>query len=306
MRSSERMERLWSQSEQAEREGAHVVVWPEAGAYPFRAQRPYRRDSERVTRRVLGRHRLPTIFGLATIERGVRWDYNTVAAMDEHGRITGTFDKVFLVPFGEYIPVVDPEWAMDMVPAMSHNLAGAGPAALPIDPPATAYNRFDPPPFSAGPLICFEDIFAGFARDITRHEGGIEVFVNVTIDTWFGDTAEPWEHLALAQFRSVEHRIPMVRSVAAGTSSVVDSTGTVVGAVPVRAPTASDPVAPERLVMDVALPRNTVERPTIYAQVGWLVPWLSLAASLGWLFAMVAGPLRRKYSARDRVGSNQQ
>jgi apolipoprotein N-acyltransferase len=121
------------------------------------------------------------------------------------------------------------------------------------------------------------------------------VFVNVTIDTWFGVTAEPWEHLALAQFRSVEHRIPMVRSVAAGVSTVVDTGGRVAALIPVRGPTIAQPVPPEHLVYDVALPRNTEARPTIFARVGWLLPWLCEAVVL---WVVLVGLWRRFYSRR--------
>ena len=113
---------------------------------------------------------------------------------------------------------------------MSHNHAGEGPARFTVELTDGS------PDFYAGPVICYEDIFPDFVHDVARQDGGVDVFVNVTIDTWFGDTAEPWEHLALAQYRSVEHRIPMVRSVAAGTSSVVDTAGRVAAALPVRAP----------------------------------------------------------------------
>ena len=53
-------------------------------------------------------------------------------------------------------------------------------------------------------------------------EGGVDVFVNSTIDAWYGFSAEPWEHLALAQIRAVEHRVPIVRSVSTGVSAIIN------------------------------------------------------------------------------------
>src|SRR5690606_3688443 len=191
---------------------------------------------------------------------------------------------VNLVPFGEYIPIVDPDWARSLIPAMSHNNAGDGPARFVLEPRPRP-GEPAPAPIAAGPLICYEDIFPEFAREVAAQAGGLEVFVNVTIDTWFGDTAEPWEHLALAQFRSVEHRIPMLRSVAAGASSVVDHAGRLQAALPVRAPTLERPVPPERLVVDVKLPRNTEARPTVFARFGWLLRWLCVAAFGGVVLA---------------------
>ncbi|MBC8074355.1 MAG: apolipoprotein N-acyltransferase [Deltaproteobacteria bacterium] len=273
---TDRALRLWAMSYEAERDGAHVVVWPEAGAFPFHTFRPMTHDFDDPGRRVLQAHRLPTIFGAASILRGDRWEYNTVYAMQADGRVTGSFDKTILVPLGEYIPIVDPDWAIDLIPTMSHNQAGDAPARFVIEPVS---GTPVPAPFAVGPLVCYEDIFPGFAREVAAQDGGIEAFVNVTIDTWFGDTAEPWEHLALAQWRSVEHRIPMVRSVAAGPSTVIDHAGRIQAVLDVRAPTPSQAIDPERLVVDVALPRNTAAAPTIFARGGWMFAWLCVAAT---------------------------
>ena len=114
---------------------------------------------------------------------------------------------------------------------------------------------------------------------MARLPGGIDLFVNVTIDAWYGDSAEPWEHLALAQFRSVEHRIPLVRSTSTGVSAVVDAGGRVVAQIPLRAvePETAHLYRPETLLTDVHLPRNTATAPTVYARFGWLLPWACVA-----------------------------
>ncbi|MEM6290199.1 MAG: apolipoprotein N-acyltransferase [Myxococcota bacterium] len=284
----DKMRRLWSQSKAAQDDGAQVIVWPEAGIYPWVTPRPFRRDKA-GPRQVLRQHRLPTILGVATRAPGDTYEWNTAVVMDARGQVRGSFDKTVLVPFGERIPIVDPAWAQQYIPAMSHNHAGEDPAVFPVelaDGSAT---------YGAGPLICYEDIFPGFAHSVARQAEGIDLFVNVTIDTWFGDTAEPWEHLALAQFRSVEHRIPMVRSVAAGTSSIVDHGGRVIAALEVADTTGPRPVDATRLVHDVALPRNTADAPTIYARVGWLFGWLCLGATL---VVPLAALVRSKYRPR--------
>jgi len=293
----DKMLRLRAMSGQARDEGAQLLVWPEAGAFPYRTRRPFVRDFADPQRSVLRGHGLPTIFGAGSFESGVRWEHNTVHAMAADGRVVGSFDKVKLVPFGEYVPWVDPLWAIQQVPSMSHNLAGEGPARFVIEPAADPEGQ----PASAiavGPLICYEDIFPSFAHDVATQPGGIELFVNVTIDTWFGDTAEPWEHLALAQLRSVEHRIPMVRSVAAGVSSVVDAGGRLSAHIPARGPTLEQPVMPEVLVHDVALARNTEWDPTPFARFGWLLPWLCMAVVGAHMLAAVR---RTLYSRRAKA-----
>jgi len=289
----DKMQRLWAMSAAAQQEGADVIVWPEAGIYPWIQERPWTEDGYGI-RRVLKAHARPTILGVATHAKGDPYEWNTAVVMNARGEVEASFDKTVLVPFGERIPLVDPRWAQRYVPAMSHNHAGKDPAYFPVemvDGSAT---------YGAGPLICYEDIFADFAREVAGQEQGIEFFVNLTIDTWFGDTAEPWEHLALAQFRSVEHRVPMVRSVSAGASSVIDHGGRLVASLPVSDPLPTRPVGPQRLVHAVALPRNTAESPTIYARGGWLLGVLSmLCTAVVPLVVLV----RRKSPAKESPAS---
>jgi apolipoprotein N-acyltransferase len=181
------------------------------------------------------------------------------------------------VPIGESIPLVDPEWATRQVAGLSHNFAGEGPARFVVEPgPAGAGGS----PLSLGPLICYEDVVAGFARAVAGQAGGIEVFVNLTNDSWFGPGSEPWEHLALAQFRSVEHRIPMVRSVNSGPSSAIDRSGRIVASTGLRPADVAALVAPEQLVVDVEVGRDTASWPTFYARGGWLFVHLCQLAAL--------------------------
>jgi apolipoprotein N-acyltransferase len=74
-------------------------------------------------------------------------------------------------------------------------------------------------------MICYEDILPGFGRKVAALHP--HLLVNITNDAWFGDTAEPWEHLALSVFRAVESRTDLVRSVNTGVSAFVDANGRV-------------------------------------------------------------------------------
>ncbi|MGH7327445.1 MAG: apolipoprotein N-acyltransferase, partial [Polyangiaceae bacterium] len=73
-------------------------------------------------------------------------------------------------------------------------------------------------------LVCYEDILPGFTRDAVKYADP-ELLVNMTNDAWFGDTLEPWQHLALAEFRAIEHRRYLVRGTNSGISAVVDPVG---------------------------------------------------------------------------------
>ena len=273
---SRRMERLSEPTFEAVRRGAELVVWPEAGTFPYSIGRPFEEHADRVARKVLRGHRTPVLFGASSREPEARFGYNSTFLLDGSGRLLGGYDKVNLVPFGERIPWIDPDLVTDWVGNIAHHHAGAGPArfVLPLEGPE--------PGVSLSPLICYEDIIPAYVRAVAAQEGGVEVFVNQTIDAWYGDTAEPWEHLALARFRAVEHRIPLVRSVSTGVSAIVDATGRLVDFLPLRPVKRSslDEYPPEVLVATLALARNTAEQPTFYARVGWLFPHLCQVATL--------------------------
>lgn len=275
------MDRLRLSARRAERRGAQLVVWPEAGTYPYRVQRPFERDTRSRRSRVLLEHRLPTLFGANSREKDDAFGYNTLFWMDETGLVRGHYDKVIRVPFGEYIPFVDPYLLGRIAPQVGHRHAGEGPKVFAVDVPG------EPAPVRSGPLICYEDILPDYVNRVVALEGGVELFVNVTIDAWYGYSAEPWEHLALAQFRSVEHRIPLIRSVSTGVSVYVDSAGRAVELIPSRPVTLSNVAEhpAEFIVPEIPLPRNTAERPTVFARVGWLYPWLCVVGALAHLGA---------------------
>jgi len=272
----ENFRRLREPSARVEALGAEVVVWPEAGTYPYRLPRPVPSDDELGRAGVRVGFEGPVLFGVGTRDRDARFGFNTFAYMTRDGAIAGSYDKVRLVPIGERIPFVDPDWARRQIPWISHLQGGAGPVVFEVA-------RAEGDPVRVGPLICLEDILTGYALEVARQEGGVEVFVNSTIDAWYGYSAEPWEHLALAQIRAVEHRVPIVRSVSTGVSGVIDHLGRLQAHVPSR-PVSQENLhewPPEQLVVDVTLARNTAEAPTWFARGGYMLPWLCIVVGLG-------------------------
>ena len=125
--SRDRLERLWSASEELESAGAELVVWPEAGAYPYLLPRPHLHDRDLAEARVLRRHRLPTLFGAGSREPEAPFGFNSFFFVDPEGVVAGRYDKVNRVPFGEAIPLVDPDWVSRQIPYVRHLYAGAGP-----------------------------------------------------------------------------------------------------------------------------------------------------------------------------------
>jgi apolipoprotein N-acyltransferase len=197
------------------------VVWSETSA-----MRPVRDDSykQELARGVARRIGVPAIFGAVVIKRVPDEReyilYNTAVASDEAGTITSRYDKQYLLTFGEYLPFGDTfpvlyKWS----PNSGHFSRGTSLDPLLVESGGTKH------PVSV--LICYEDILPEFTNDAVRHADP-ELLVNMTNDAWFGDTTEPWEHLALAQLRAVEHRRYLVRGTNSGVSAVVDPVGRVI------------------------------------------------------------------------------
>ena len=209
--------------------GAELVVWPES-SYPYPIGRNITSSAELPPAIQfapgLG---IPMIIGAITVD----WNqknrpekvYNSALMLDAQGRIDGVYDKMYLLIFGEYIPFHDELSFMKKFfehHRMSHFDRGKKVTTFPLDYQGKTYQ--------IGPLICYEDIITSFGRALARHKPNL--LVNITNDAWFGNTSEPYEHLALAVYRSVEHRLAMVRAVNTGVSAIVLPTGKLALATP--------------------------------------------------------------------------
>jgi apolipoprotein N-acyltransferase len=275
-------------SAQLTAEGADFLVWPES-SYPYALSRTIARDFPwEDPRRVMRGFEKPLVFGAVTRAPGTvrsgpdRYPYNTALMMNADGTITGKYDKVFLMLFGEYIPYYDQvPWFTQIFPEASNFSRGSEPASFTLPLGDKQYRL--------GPLICYEDILPGFTRRVAGLSPNL--LVNITNDAWFGQTAEPYQHLALAVFRSVEHRLEMLRAVNTGVSAHIDATGRVLGATPSVDPAASPPPAPLTLLADVAL----LDGGGLYRKVGDLFGFLCLGALIA---ALVRSRAHRRKQRR--------
>jgi apolipoprotein N-acyltransferase len=164
---------------------------------------------------------VPAIFGAVVFRVDPdreRW-FNTAIATDAHGDVTGRYDKQFLLAFGEYLPFGD---TFPILYKWSPH-SGRFSAGTSLEPVTLKIGDQE---HKVSVLICYEDILPGFTNRAVSHADP-ELLVNITNDAWFGDTTEPWEHLALAQFRAIEHRRYLVRATNSGVSAIVDPVGRV-------------------------------------------------------------------------------
>jgi apolipoprotein N-acyltransferase len=176
--------------------------------------------------------------------------------LDERGNILGDYEKRRLVPFGEYIPMRDWLPFLDMWSPHQGNYA-VGESVKPI--PFREY--------LLAPSICYEDIHPSDVRDVMRGNGDKlpHAMVNLTNDSWYGDTTEPMQHLVLATLRCIEHRRAMARCTNTGISAFIDPAGRIVQR--------SDQWKPAKLVGELPM----LEGDTVYGKLG---NWFPLCALL--------------------------
>ena len=240
------------QSRQLEEAGElDLIVWPES-AFVDGLPRTLPTDVARVRQDL----QTPLLFGGVSTERveGDRRIYNTVFLADEQGIVRSTYDKTYLLMFGEYLPFGD---AFPILYELSPN-SGRFTAGTHVRPMTLGKWRISTP-------VCYEDVLARFTREMVL-EAKPHILINLTNDAWFGDTQEPWIHLVLSQFRAIEHRRYMVRATNSGISAVVDPLGRVVAQTGL--------LTRENLRYDV----HMLDGETIYTRLGDWPGWIGLAA----------------------------
>jgi apolipoprotein N-acyltransferase len=268
-------------------QGAELLVWGET-AYPN--GRVFVRQSVRDLPeghewRVRNGFSIPVIFGAVTRDHtGVEpYPYNTAILIGEGDRVLGMYDKVYRLVFGEYVPIVDPEWYLNLIPSASHLEKGDGPGVIEMNG------------VRLGPFICYEDILPRFVRETANQD--VHLFVNLTNDAWFGKTHEPAQHLGLAALRTVEHRKGLVRAVNTGISTYIDPTGRAHIKTRVTDPDIEGPQEPDGFVVDV--PLMDPEHRTPYGLTGEL---FNISCILAVGLIAIGGPRWRQYAPRDQAG----
>jgi apolipoprotein N-acyltransferase len=243
----------------------NLVVWPET-ALPF-----YLADTSEAltaignalpqgTSLLVGAARVVdkrNVAGELTSERV----YNSLLLVDDEGRVRASYDKIHLVPFGEYLPFQDfleSLGFMQLTGVRGGFTAGTGPRLLSIPgaPPAS-------------PLICYEIIFPDDVTDPSSRPGWL---LNITNDAWFGSSAGPYQHFHQAQVRAIEQGLPVVRAANTGISAVIDPWGRVLAEIGLG----------EKGLIDAGLPK--VGPRTLFVRFGTSLEILVLCLALGgWL-----------------------
>lgn len=241
------------------------VIWPETAAAYFLAEELPRRLQIAA---VLPEH---AVLLTGALRAEGEDNFNSLLALDRSGAVLDFYDKFHLVPFGEYVPFR----RFGPIAAVAAGLGGGftpGPGPRSLRVPGL-------PPFS--PLVCYEVIFPHRVAD--PHDRP-QLLVNVTNDAWYGKTAGPHQHLAIARMRAIEEGLPLIRVANTGISAIIDAYGRTVQSLPLGT----------RGVIDSPIPAAAGAR-TLASRAGEVIS-LSAWALLG-SGILIFGRHRRKNSA---------
>jgi apolipoprotein N-acyltransferase len=190
-----------------------LVIWPET-AYVRGLRRPLPISG----RPILAELAVPLLFGASSVLEvdGRRLKANSAFLVGADGLIREVYDKNLLIPLAESLPFAS------VVPALARWFPHAEAFAAATETPALSLG-----PWRIATPICYEAIRPDFVRRMVERSAP-HLLVTLANDAWFGDSQEPWIHLALARLRAVEHRRFLVRATNSGVSAIVDPAGRIV------------------------------------------------------------------------------
>jgi apolipoprotein N-acyltransferase len=189
-----------------------LVVWPES-ALPFLFG--YEEElTDEITdlQKQINTYMLIGSVLVKGSKKGTSLLSNSVIMLSPGTDAIEVYDKIHLVPFGEYVPMGD------LFPFISKLVTAVGDFVR-----GEEVKVMQTPFAKIGNLICYEIAFPGLVRKFT--DRGANLIVTVTNDAWFGRTSAPYQHFSMAVFRAIENRIPVVRSANTGISGFIDSRG---------------------------------------------------------------------------------
>ncbi|MBI2104294.1 MAG: apolipoprotein N-acyltransferase [Candidatus Omnitrophica bacterium] len=203
------LERYAALTRQAAKASPDLIIWPETSVPGFLGL------DEELTQSLVSLSRAvdaPLLVGAPHMHLdGVRWRTGNGAALLHAGALQQWYDKLHLVPFGEFIPFERAlPWLREVLPPIGEFVPGDD---------STVFGR--PVPF--GVLICFEDLFPELARRFAQR--GARLLLVITNDAWFGPTAAAYQHAQASTFRAVELRVPLARAANTGWSGCIDAAG---------------------------------------------------------------------------------
>ena len=249
----------------AARNGAQVVIWPESTVPLSYTDTPaFREEIERLSKQ----YDIDIILGsVATDPNRPNSIWNS-AFLASKGTTIGHYDKIRLVPFGEYVPLREVLFfAEKLVRAVGEFEFGNN------DRPLGGKLQY-------GPAICYEVVYPQISR--TQIRNGADVIVTITNDAWFDGSSAPVQHLAQARMRAIEGDRYVLRAATTGISAFIDPTGRVLEAIP---------MGRDGTIYAKFQRRNTI---TPYVRLGDWFAWMAMVV------VIIALIYARRYSQQNR------
>jgi len=187
-----------------------VVIWPES---PMSFSYAQYAETRELFARFAARNRTSVLFN-AQEPAPAGGSYNSAMLVNEEGRLVAQYDKIRLLPFGEYVPL--PRWlpGVSSIPTMVGDFT-----------PGAQYTLMPMGEARAGVFICFESAFPSIARNFAND--GADVLVNISNDGYLGPTPVMRQHLANTVFRAVENNRPVLRVTNTGITAFITNRGEV-------------------------------------------------------------------------------
>ncbi|MBI3990264.1 MAG: apolipoprotein N-acyltransferase [candidate division NC10 bacterium] len=237
----------------AAEEGAALIVWPETAVPFFLRWEP---GLSRVVLDMASKAKAFLLVGSPDRERGDEERYfNSAFLISPDGQITEKYDKIHMVPFGEYVPL---KRLLFFVQRMAEGIGDFS--------GGERYTIFSLPKGRFGVTICYEAIFPNQVRQYVNR--GADFLVNITNDAWFGRSSAPYQHLAMAAFRAVENQVYVIRAANTGVTAIINPSGRIVQK--------TDLFVAAVLVGGISLKKGT----TFYTRHGDLFAWVCVAFAL--------------------------
>ena len=256
---SETMQAYRTLSKYVPTNNTRLIIWPET-AMPFFLQ-----DEgiyQRIALETIRKAGAWAVIGAPGYVFEGRTKYsvtNSAFVVSPQGTTRNRYDKVHLVPFGEYVPSLIP-FVTKMVADIGDIKEGVGyiPVALGN--------------ISAGILVCYEAIFPEISREYARQN--VDVLINITNDGWFGKTSASYQHLSMVALRAVETRRHVLRAANTGITAIIDPTGKIVASTEIF----------ERTRLDRKI--KLAKMDTVYTRIGDLFVYINFALLMWICFAM--------------------
>jgi len=195
---------------------------------------------------------------------------NSALVVDPRGSTVGRYDKIHLVPFGEYVPL------QDLLFFASKLTREVGDFAR-----GTERKVFDLNGTRYGVFICYESVFPGEVREFAAN--GAQVLVNISDDLWYGETSAPWQHLQMSRMRAMENHRWVLLATNNGTTASIDPFGRVVKE------------APRNIRTTLTAPYALESETTFYSRYGDVFAWACVVISI------LAVIVRWRYRARTMI-----